>query len=220
MHKILLISSAVSVLFIGISSASAASPASWAKVDKASEAACLKAAKLDNAAIGQPIRYSDRVLIDAREVTGNWPQPHMNGAKARMLCLYNRRTKRVEVQELPEQMMTPDLAMIRDVRWRAEEIGGKTPVAGAEVSFMLGSDGKIGGKSGCNGYGAKYQVDDATIKVFPPIIGTKMACESELMTQERAYQDLVQNAASIHATTDGKLKIVSANGLNIRYVRK
>jgi heat shock protein HslJ len=198
--------------------AAAATPDAYAKLDKASEAACLKAANLTGATAGPPVRYSDKVMFDARVIEGAWPQSHMKGATARMLCLYNRKTKRVEVQELafPPAPVPP----VKDVWWRAEDIGGKGIVDRSDVTLMFGSDGKVGGRSGCNGYSANYQIEGANIKVLPPMIGTKMACAPALMNQEQAYQKLLETAVSFSITPEGILLVTSADGSTSRFVRK
>lgn len=211
---------AVAGALLGVTPALAATPDSYAKLDKASEAACRTAAKLTDATVGPPIRYSDRTGIDARVVTGKWPQPHMKGAAAKMLCLYNRKNKRVEVQELAEPVTTMPIASAKDVWWRAEDIGGKGVVDNNEVTLMLGSDGKIGGKSGCNGYSANYQIAGETLKVFPPMIGTRMMCAPALMTQEQAYRGLIETAQSVAVTPEGALVITSAGGATSRFMRK
>lgn len=198
----------------------AATPDSWAKLDAASEAACLKAANLGGAVVGPSIRYSDRVAIDARVVEGIWPQPHMKGAKAKMLCLYNRKNKRVEVQELAVPVMVAQPVSVKDVWWRAEDIGGTAVESGSEVTLMLGSDGKIGGKSGCNGYSANYQITGDVLRVYPPMIGTRMACAPALMYQERQYRTLLESAASVRVTPEGQLLIISSTGATSRFVRK
>lgn len=195
-----------------------ATPDAWAKVDAASSAACVKAANLVGAIAGPPIRYSDKVLIDARVVEGSWPQPHMKGAKAKMLCLYNRKTKRVEVQELASPVVP--VASVKDVWWRAEDIGGKGIVDRSEITLMLGSDGKVGGKSGCNGYSANYQLTGETIKVYAPMIGTRMACAPALMTQEQAFQKLIETAVSLTLTPQGSLVVKSADGAETRFIKK
>ena len=197
-----------------------ATPASWMQVDKASQAACLKAAGLNDAVTGPPIRYSDRLLIDARVVSGTWPQPHMKGAKAEMLCLYHRRTKRVEVQEIGHPLPQEPTVAIKDIWWKAVSIGGKPVISGSEVTLSLGSDGKVGGKSGCNGYGASYQLDGVQLKIYPPMITTKMACAPALMTQEQAYQDLLGKAMTAKVGNDGRLSITTASGQTIRFIRK
>lgn len=198
--------------------ATAATPDAWMKVDRASEAACLKAANLGGATAGPPVRFSDRTGVDARVVTGTWPQPHMKGAAAKMLCLYNRKNKRVEVQELAEPVVALSVA-VKDVWWRADDIGGKGIIDNSEVTLMLGTDGKIGGKSGCNGYSANYQINGDALKVYPPMIGTKMMCPPALMTQEQAYRSLVETAQSVKVTPEGMLVITSASGAASRFVR-
>lgn len=198
--------------------ATAATPDAWMKVDRASEAACLKAANLGGATAGPPVRFSDRTGVDARVVTGTWPQPHMKGAAAKMLCLYNRKNKRVEVQELAEPVVALSVA-VKDVWWRADDIGGKGIIDNSEVTLMLGTDGKIGGKSGCNGYSANYQINGDALKVYPPMIGTKMMCPPALMTQEQAYRSLVETAQSVKVTPEGMLVITSASGATSRFVR-
>jgi heat shock protein HslJ len=196
----------------------AATPDSWAKLDTASEAACLKGANLSGGIVGPPIRYSDRMAIDARVITGTWPQPHMKGAKAKVLCLYNRKNKRTEVQELSEPVQ--QVVAVKDIWWRAEDIGGKGIIDNSEVTLMLGSDGKIGGRSGCNGYSANYQLTGNILKVFPPMIGTRMMCAPALMTQEQAFRALIETAQSVAVTPEGALVITSESGATSRFMKK
>lgn len=219
MGRALTLAGAAAAAMLSAAPATAATPDAWAKLNKASEAACLKAANLGGATTGPPIRYSDRTGVDARVVTGTWPQPHMKGAKAKMLCLYNRKNKRVEVQELAEPVAKA-AAVVKDVWWRAEDIGGKGIIDNSEVTLMLGGDGKIGGKSGCNGYSANYQLTGDTLKVFPPMIGTRMMCPPSLMNQEEAYRRLVETAQSVSITPEGALVITSAGGATSRFMRK
>lgn len=219
MREGLTVAGAAAAAMLLAAPASAATPDAWAKLDKASEAACLKAANLGGATIGPPIRYSDRTGVDARVVTGTWPQPHMKGAKAKMLCLYNRKNKRVEVQEMAEPVVKA-AAVVKDVWWRAEDIGGKGIIDNSEVTLMLGGDGKIGGKSGCNGYSANYQLTGDALKIFPPMIGTRMMCAPALMNQEQAYRTLIETAQSVSITPEGALVITSAGGATSRFIRK
>jgi heat shock protein HslJ len=217
MRKIMiLVGFAASMLLVA--PATAATPDAWAKVDAASASACLKAANLGGAMAGPPTRYSDRFLIDVRVVEGTWPQPHMKGAKAKMLCLYNRKSKRAEVQELTEPLKP--VASVKDIWWRAEDIGGTGVVDNSEVTLMFGTDGKIGGKSGCNGYSANYQITGETIKVLPPMIGTRMLCPPALMTQERSFRALIEQAQSFTMTPEGALIVNSADGVTSRFMRK
>lgn len=218
MRKALALAGAAAAMLLA-GPAAAATPEAWMKVDKASETACVKAANLAGATAGPPTRYSDKVMIDARVVVGTRPQPHMKGAKAKMLCLYNRKTKRVEVQELSEPVVA-QAAPVKDIWWRAEDIGGRGIVDSSEVTLMLGSDGKIGGRSGCNGYSANYQITGDAIKVYPPMISTRMACAPAVMMQEQAYQKLLETVVSVGTTTEGGLILTFADGTSSQFVRK
>ena len=99
-----------------VTAANAATTRSYAALDRQTSAACIAASGLRAATVGPVVRFSDRFLMDVRTVTGTYPQPHMKGAKGTMLCLYNRRTKRAETQE-----MTPAPVAAGDVKhiwWR------------------------------------------------------------------------------------------------------
>ena len=78
----------------------ASTPAKYAKLDARSIRACATASGFKDAKLGKPVRFSDTLLVDARVVSGIYPQRHMKGALGTMLCLYNRKTRSVEVQEI------------------------------------------------------------------------------------------------------------------------
>jgi hypothetical protein len=62
--------------------------------------ACRKASNLKNAAaVGAPVLFSDVAGKTAVLVTGTWRPAHMKGARATMLCLYDRATRTAEAQE-------------------------------------------------------------------------------------------------------------------------
>jgi hypothetical protein len=88
------------LFFGGGSVAVASSPAAWRETDRQSEKACIAQSGLRRARVGPATRFSDRILVDARIVSGTYPQRHIKGVKAKMLCLYNRKLKRAEVEEL------------------------------------------------------------------------------------------------------------------------
>lgn len=200
-----------------LSSASfAATPQSYAALDRASAAACARAAGLGSAKVGPPARFSDRMGVDARLVAGRWRQPHMNGAPAKLLCLYDRRTRRVEVQELADDSggaPEPGTSLVqRDIVWRAVEIDGRPPVGGRPVTVNFGSDGKLTGVSGCNNYSARYQLDGARLAVYPPMIGTRMACGPAVDAQERRFQGILERARSISPGPRGAIVLTADNG--------
>jgi len=89
------------LLVSGIASlAQASSPDAWAKLDADSAKACIAASGLTKAKVSASTHFSDAAGYDVRVVSGIYPQKHMKGAAGKMLCLYGRKSKRVEVQEL------------------------------------------------------------------------------------------------------------------------
>jgi hypothetical protein len=86
--------------FVGGHAARASSPDAWTQLDKASAKACIAASGFRKASVLPSMHFSDVIAYDARVVSGVYPQAHMKGASGKMLCLYNRRTKQVEVQEI------------------------------------------------------------------------------------------------------------------------
>lgn len=196
--------------------AQASTPGAYAALEKRSAAACIAASGLRDGKAGPTVRFSDRVMIDARFVTGTYPQAHMKGAKGTMLCLYNRKTRRAEAQEAPASMAEAGLpatgAAIKDIWWRAEDIGGRGIVTSVDVKLMFGSDGKIGGKSGCNNYSVNYALTGTKLKVYPPMIGTRMMCAADVMSQEALFQKMLGEATGAAVLPDGKMLVTGPNG--------
>jgi heat shock protein HslJ len=210
----------LSLLFVA-APAWASSPAADAAAERASARACVQASGLKGASVGPVMRFSDAFLMDARTVTGTWPQPHMKGRQATMLCLYNRRTRRAETQELTTaEAPTPPagVAGVKDVWWQVSELDGRKPVGRKPITMMLGSDGKVGGNSGCNGYSANYMLTGLALKVYPPMIGTRMACAPAVMAQENRYRAILERAQQINRGPAGSLIVTADDGRAIRFV--
>lgn len=198
------------------SAAQGSTPGAYAALDKQSAAACIAASGLRDGRAGPVVRFSDTVMIDARFVSGTYPQTHMKGATGTMLCVYNRKTRRAETQEAPASMAETALpasaGAIKDVWWRAEDIGGRGIVASVDVKLMFGSDGKIGGKSGCNNYSVNYVLTGTKLKVYPPMIGTRMMCAADVMAQEALFQKMLGEATGAALLPNGKMLVTGPNG--------
>ncbi len=92
--------------------------------------------------------------------------------------------------------------------WQLVAIEGQSPVADAGASF----DGEIvGGSTGCNDYGASYQVDGNQIEIGE-IALTEMACiEPEgAMDQERRFVELL-SAVDGYRLEDESLRLLRAD---------
>lgn len=204
----------------------AATPAAYAALDKRSASACMRASGLREARVAAATRFSDTYLMDARVVTGIWPQAHMKGAPATMLCLYNRKTRRAETQEMSAVSPMPPIATtqqmtasVTDVWWRAENIGGAGSLDRSDVTLWLGSDGKMAGKSGCNNYSVNYAMNDMALKVYPPMMGTKMMCTPALMAQEEKYRKLLTTMTRMSVLPTTALVLSADDGTRIQFFR-
>ena len=95
----LAVASAIAITAIG--PASASSPAAWAQHDKDTQQACAAASELNNPVVHpKTVLFDDTVGMDARLVTGTWKPAHMKGAKAVMLCLYDRKARKATAQDI------------------------------------------------------------------------------------------------------------------------
>ena len=93
--------------------AHASTPEEWQKLDAASAKACIAASGFRDAKAGPSLHFSDDLAVDARIVSGVYPQDFMNGALGRMLCLYSRKSERAEVQEIPPLWVAGDEVQLK-----------------------------------------------------------------------------------------------------------
>lgn len=77
----------------------ASTPAAEAALARDAARACRTASGLDHAAASSLVGFSDTSAMTVLLVTGTWRPRHMKGARATMLCLYDRRAKTAETQE-------------------------------------------------------------------------------------------------------------------------
>lgn len=76
----------------------AASEEAWDALVKEAGAACQIASELENPRVvwSNPAYERQAALI----VVGKWPQSHMNGDQGYMLCLFDKESAKVEIQEI------------------------------------------------------------------------------------------------------------------------
>lgn len=203
-----------------MSAAHASTPASYDRLNQRTAAACLMAAKLKNARVGPPVRFSDRYSVDVRTVDGTWPQAHMNRAPASMLCVYHRRLGTAEVQEIPASSAgpapEPGGPVLRDVRYDVVEIGGRRPVGNSVPTLMFGRDGNIAAQGGCNGFGGRFTATGEQVRIYGPMIGTQIGCSPAVMTQERRFQQILSVVGRVEPQFGGGLLLTAEDGRSIR----
>ena len=82
------------------------------------------------------------------------------------------------------------------------------PTDKMEVTLNVSADGRIGGKAGCNVYGADFTITDGKLKVTTPI-STMMFCDELINGFEKKFLDVIQNADTF-SLTDKKLTITNS----------
>lgn len=112
----------------------------------------------------------------------------------------------------------PGAETIFDAEWILQTMEGRAPLPGAPLTLLVAADGKVAGKAGCNGYFASADIHDGTIGVGA-IGSTFMACQPELMEQERKFLDLLAKAVRFTASRE-ELSLADGAGNEIlRFVR-
>jgi heat shock protein HslJ len=196
----------------------AATPAAYAALDRRTERACTVASGLRNASVSPPIRFSDRVGMDARTVTGSYAEPHMNGQSGTMLCLYNRTTRRAEAQELDGASDNNVNAELKDVVWRGVAVNGEA-VGSSPITLLLNSDGTATGRSACNNYSVSYNLSGTALRMLPDMRVTRMACPPARMAQETLFRSLLMSVDTVTIRRDGSLLLQGPSGQSLRFVR-
>ena len=199
--------------------AAASTPEALDALNRASESACLRAAALDDARISAPTRFSDNVMVEARIVDGRARGMEAPGERVTLLCLYQRATGSVETRPFDPRQELAYSRQVRDVWWRAIDIAGQ-PVIGQDVVTMtLGSDGRVGGRSGCNLYSALYYLDEEAIEVVWPMTGTRRNCVPAVMDQEVRFRQIVLRSRTVRMQPDGALLLTDQGGATVRFLR-
>lgn len=89
-----------SLLFLAVASvASASTPAAWAKLDQEVTRKCIEASEYRRPRVSNPIVFDDKNGNVALIVMGIYPQSRIKGATGTSLCLYNRNTRIVVLEE-------------------------------------------------------------------------------------------------------------------------
>lgn len=78
--------------------ARAATPEAWAAHEKEVTAACVAASALQEArAAGQPVEFDDATGMTALLLIGRHAPGHLQGQRARELCLFDKRSRKAAV---------------------------------------------------------------------------------------------------------------------------
>jgi hypothetical protein len=91
---------AIATLIIALSAqpTAASTPEAWSAHAQEVIGACAAASGLRQPhAAGELIEFDDRVGYTAVLIAGHYPQPQMHGARGRVLCLFDKRTRQANI---------------------------------------------------------------------------------------------------------------------------
>ncbi len=97
---------------------------------------------------------------------------------------------------------TPGANALHDREWRLASVEGIPSVPGGEAAptIRFGSDGRLGGNTGCNSAGATYTAEGDRLTIGA-IMATKRAClEAARNELERAYLDALGRTRRFRVT--------------------
>lgn len=94
--------------------------------------------------------------------------------------------------------------LLQGPEWVVEDINGTGLVEHSRATLEFRADGRVGGRSSCNTYGAEYTLTGEGLSVSKAA-GTMMACPPELMRQEALFLDVLQNVRRFDLSPDGAL---------------
>lgn len=97
-------------------------------------------------------------------------------------------------------------------RWVASSIDG-APVAGRPPEITFGAEDRLSGTGGCNRLFAVYEAARGFLDVRG-LGRTEMACDRQVMRQEEAFVDVLQNAERYQREED-RLIITGENGATV-----
>ncbi len=100
--------------------------------------------------------------------------------------------------------------------WELVKLNEQLPLADTTIMLTF-DDGQAGGNSGCNSYGAAYEVDGDSLRLGE-LMSTMMYCRAEgVMDQETTYL-LYLSQVRTYAIIDGELYLSLADGSQLEFI--
>jgi heat shock protein HslJ len=124
-------------------------------------------------------------------------------------------TVTLETSPTPDVTVTPHVTATRTATlagtiWILTTLEGQ-PVLTDTLVTLIFEDGQLGGKDGCNRYGAPYAIEGPQLKLTEALVSTMMACEETIMEQSAAYHATLTEAAT-YQLSDQQLTLLNAAG--------
>jgi len=114
-------------------------------------------------------------------------------------------------QEMARQNLPGGGASITGMQWRPVTIGSTAVADDSSMFVRFAVDGSIDGNGGCNKFFGSLQTTDDGISVGE-LGSTRMACPQEIMDQEMAFMQALQDVASFELG-ENSLHLLSADSV-------
>ena len=98
----------------------------------------------------------------------------------------------------------------------AQDVNG-VPVAGSKPLTLRLDGGRASGSAGCNSFTGSYEIESEDRIEFGPLATTRMACEPDVMEQERRYLAILAAARSFSRYGNGSLSVIAPDGRAVRF---
>jgi len=120
-----------------------------------------------------------------------------------------------EIRLADREVADPDRPL-RGTRWVVDTVvdgqAASSVPEGADAHIILGQDSGFGGSTGCNQMGGTAVVDeDAGTITFRDVIATKIACDEDRMSLERAVLSVLDGKVTYEIAAD-RLTLTHPNG--------
>jgi heat shock protein HslJ len=122
------------------------------------------------------------------------------------------------VQAQPGRDLSTGQRVLAGTEWLLVSLGPpgseSNVVAGTTPTAKFGEDGRVGGSTGCNGYGGTYEVRGDTITIGR-LVSTRRAClDQNANEQERRFLAALEAANRFRLSSD-RLSIISDRGRSV-----
>ncbi len=97
---------------------------------------------------------------------------------------------------------------LKNSKWELIFLNGEKPISGSTITayFDKENQGSVSGNAGVNSYGGQYQTSSPNKLIIYDLKWTLIGGSADLMKQEQAYMQYLQNAASF-TVFDNRLEI-------------
>jgi len=104
-----------------------------------------------------------------------------------------------------------DASGLEDTHWRVQRLGEDASAAVSALTLEFVGGDRIAGHDGCNAFSGGVALSRSTIAVSDRLMGTMMACASDVEARARAYREALVRARAL-ARADGSLRLMDADG--------